>query len=394
MEKRITEIIAFSAGDSNSYKTWSNIPYFLLRTLEEKGVIVHRVNIQLEDDNLFVKKILNILNGAIRKLGRIGHPQRTVLCTLDRTKIYRKLVQIKIKKAIDTWSNSQILLCFDYSNIYRSNTSEKIYTMFCDWTIEYEIEEHQKRKAILLERNMIKKQEEAMSKADLIISLFPNVTEKLKLRFGDSKVKYLGNVINSDKCDSSSALDAHLNSNHILFIGRKAYKQGAISLIKAIQKYNQIKNKKIFIDIIGMKPDDVGINDNNISYYGYLNKQVSTQKDIYYNLISKAKCIVNTTENWMGASSIIEAMYWQTPVIINPTSDIIKTFGNNIEFGFYCYRNDPNEILKYIDKIMSLSDDEYILMCKNARKSVSNFTWEAYTERLMTVWSYLLKTRK
>ena len=395
MKEKVTEIIAFSDGDSNSYKTWSNVPYFLLHTLQDMDVVVHRVNIQLEDSNLFAKKILNLINFIIRKLGKVRHPQRTILCTLNRTKIYEKLVQSKMKKAVKTWPDSQILLVFNYSNaLPSSNYDKKILTMLCDWTIQYEIEEHQKRDATIFEKKIIARQEESMSKADLIISLFPNVAEKLKLKFGDSKVKYIGNVINSESYDEKSISDSHMHSNHLLFIGRKAYKQGAISLIRAVQRYNQTKNDKLFVDIIGMRSDDVGIYDSNVSYYGYLDKQDSTKKSLYYKLISNAKCIVNTTENWMGASSIIEAMYWKTPVIINPTSDIIKTFGDKIEFGFYCYSNEPQEILKYINKIMEMGKTEYDLMCNNAKKSVSNFTWEAYVERLITEWNHCLASKK
>lgn len=41
------EVIFFTKGDSADISTWSNVPYFFTRTLEEKGVTVHRVNMTI-----------------------------------------------------------------------------------------------------------------------------------------------------------------------------------------------------------------------------------------------------------------------------------------------------------------------------------------------------------
>ena len=55
------EVIAFTFGDSNKIKTWSNVPYLFLKHLEESGnVDVHRVNLRLEDGNIFLKIIVAI----------------------------------------------------------------------------------------------------------------------------------------------------------------------------------------------------------------------------------------------------------------------------------------------------------------------------------------------
>ena len=65
MNKTI-ELIAFANGDSTRPATWSGVPYFLLSALEEKGVVVHRVNIRLEDKSVIVRFLCKVYNKVVR----------------------------------------------------------------------------------------------------------------------------------------------------------------------------------------------------------------------------------------------------------------------------------------------------------------------------------------
>lgn len=380
--KTMKEIIAFSNGDSKEYTTFSNVPYFFLKTLEKKGVVVHRVNIQIEDYNTILKKIIKVINFCIRRFGRIKDNSITVQNTIERTRIYNYFVKKIMKKSVKKWPNAKLAICFDFSHSV-SNFSDCKTLMFCDWTIEYEIVHHQNRIPTYGEKKAIKYQKNNMISADYIVTLFPNVYSELIREFDVNKVFYLGNVINSEDYGMKSFCENHYNSKRILFIGRKAYKEGAISLIKAIQMYNKSSLNKLELDIIGMTEMEVGYNNEFTTYYGYLNKQNLEDRELYYSLIQNAKCICNTTENWIAASSIIEAMYWQLPVIINPTEDIYKTFGKNIEFGYYCCSNKVQDIYENICKLENSSRDEYYNMTQKAYEAVKDFTWDTYIDKIL-----------
>ena len=41
----IKEIIFFSMGDSNKISTWSNVPFLFCKELEQKGILVRRIDI-------------------------------------------------------------------------------------------------------------------------------------------------------------------------------------------------------------------------------------------------------------------------------------------------------------------------------------------------------------
>lgn len=385
--KTVRKVIAFCKGDSRQCSTWSNVPYFFLEHLEDKGITVVRVNTQLEDDSAIAKKLVKCANAFIRHTYRLFRKDSTAMNTVERSRFYEWIEKQKIEDAVKNNSDADVALFFDYSHsLKKSNTLKVI--LFCDWTIEYEIENHQNRKPNYWERKAIERQYSHMEQADCIITLFPNVYKELLRRFGNEKVHYLGNVINAETdknaCDAST-VERHFASNRVLMIGRKAYKSGFIQLARAVKSYNEGKSiqDQLHIDVIGMTEKETGLSDSHITYYGYLNKNDSEQKRIYYNLIKNAKLMCNTTENWIGASSIIEAMYWSLPVIINPTEDIYKTFGKDIEFGKYVLHNDAIEINAALKWLFNLDKDAYSHLCEAAHNAVKDFTWEGYTDRVI-----------
>ncbi|MDD3416425.1 MAG: glycosyltransferase [Lachnospiraceae bacterium] len=390
---KIRKIIAFSKGDSRQCSTWSNVPYYFLKNIEKKGIKVVRVNLQWEDDSAFAKKVIKFGNALIRHSYRLLQKGSTAMNTIDRLAIYEKVENRRIKEAINQNPDADIALFFDYSHSLKTNNSIKV-ALFCDWTIAYEIKNHQNRVPNHFEKKAIHRQYQHMEQSDCIITLFPNVYAELVKHFGREKVYYLGNVINAEmntKLDQSIMLAAHYNSNRVLMIGRKAYKEGLIQLAESVKIYNEGKpeSHQLLIDVIGMTEKETGLNDDHIIYYGYLNKNNTEQKNTYYNLIQGAKVICNTTENWVGISSIIEAMYWKLPVIINPTEDIYKTFGQQISFGRYVEKNDSAEIGNALKWILELDRDSYSEVCEASYKAVKDFTWEGYVERIVETFETL-----
>ena len=383
--QEIKKIIAFSKGDSNQCSTWSNVPYFYLKNLEIQGLEIVRVNTQLEDDNLILKKLMKIINAVIRRTFRLFVKNSTAMNTIDRSRLYEILESFRINKAISKNPDAQIAFFFYFSHSLKNKGNMKV-VLFCDWTIEYEIISHQNRSPNYFEKKVINRQRYHMEQADCIITLFPNVYDELVKEFGREKVFYLGNVINSEidsHVDGSSLALTHYRSNRIIMIGRKAYKSGLLQLFQAVKNYNTSRSEEehLYIDVIGMTDKEAGIIDDHITYYGYLNKNEEAQKATYYNLIKNAKVICNTTENWIGASSIIEAMYWRLPVILNPTEDIYKIFGRDISFGKYVYKNEAKVILDALEWISSLNEVEYCATCNASYEAVKNFTWESYAVR-------------
>lgn len=373
MHERV--ITVFTEGDSNQLSTWSNVPYFFTRTFEKKGYKVNRVDVS---PNIIISKFYNKF---ILKLLRMFYNKKSEYY-FHRTSWHDKIVERKMKKAVEKYSDTDYFISTSFSFTPWLYTNKKK-ILFCDWTIDYYYSYFLNRKPDKLESSAIRRQEKYIKNSDYVISLFPNVAEKMQEKYGKNKVYYLGNVINSDhNIDKSEIIKAKLNSHSIIFIGGEKYIEGAKSLIKA---YEQLKTDypTLTVNIIGIGNERFRNLPKGINCYGYLNKSKESDNELYYQLIKEAKIFVNTTPKWAAFSATVEALYWYTPVITTPYNSFIETFGENIDFGYYCSENDPNLICKFISEILELKDEKYLRMCTAANKEVQQFTWDYYIDKVI-----------
>lgn len=376
------KILAFTMGDSNKASTWSNVPYYCLRELEEKGDIVYRENICLEDES----KVLLILGKVFNRL--VGTGKRGGYYGFDRTALYSSLVRRKMVRAYKKHSDAELLLTFDFSNSI-ADLVDIPTLLFCDWTIEYGVQCLKKRKPTFLEKIAIRRQNNTVREANYVVTLFPDVCDHMR-GAGMNNVAYLGHIVNTSvdcvdmKSEDGKMLSARRwKSRNLLFIGRPAYLAAAKCLIHAVEKYNQVFADPLYVDIIGMTKEQLELTENKyICAHGYLNKDNPAEARRYYDLMNNAMFIVNTAEEWIGASSIIEAMYFGVPIVVTPNKNIKALFGEEINCGFYNVANSPECLFKTLTDIGNLDYACYKLIGRNAQKKVADYTWPRYISRL------------
>jgi hypothetical protein len=68
-------------------------------------------------------------------------------------------------------------------------------------------------------------------------------------------------------------------------------------------------------------------------------------------------------------------------IIVTPYHDFVETFGKEINFGFYCENNLPNEIKKSIRSILTIP--AYEALCISAHNAVKNHTWDSYISNML-----------
>lgn len=376
------EIIVFTMGDANSVDTWSNVPYFFTTTLEKKGYIVHRVNIASQD--FIMRLICKIFNKIYITFFRPKN--KNVIYDFTRTKLFYSKVNKQMKKAVAEHPNACLLMSTNFSHSGSSVSNIKS-LMFCDWTIAYVIEKHNSRKPDYFEKAAIKKQDKEIRKSDYIVTLFPDVYDYMKKYYKTNNIYYLGNVINSEILDInvSTLYKNKKKNNTLLFIGRKAYISSAKALIKAVELLNKERNSDYYkVIVIGMTEADFDEKSEYVEYMGYLSKGNEEQKKKYYNSVLNALAVVNTTEKWSGASSMIECMYYATPVITSPYDAFVETFGKEIEFGYYC-KNNAENIKECIEDLSNMSEEQYKEVSIKANDAVKDFTWDNYVEKIINL---------
>jgi hypothetical protein len=259
----------------------------------------------------------------------------------------------------------------------------------CDWTFNILIRDRLNREPFYIEKKFIKRENRAINNAKYVISLFPDCAKKMKEDNPYANIYYMNNnVVNSvynGIIDEEKILNDKHNSHKLLFIGNQnnpSYLKTAKIITEAFLIVKESIND-IELHIIGIESSTLGITNKDIHCYGYLHKDNKEECETYYNIILRSSLIINTTPLWAGYSSLIEAMYFYTPVLVSPFKDFVKEFGNNIDFGKYCSGYDPSIIARDIEAIIGSCN--YLQLAKNAHLKTHQYTWENYVNKILSL---------
>ena len=367
------EVTVFSGGDSKKLSTWSNIPYFFTQTLEKHNIKVNRVDI---GPNRVLKLVWTMSAGWIYKL-ILGRKTTYVYFRSFTNYLHLRSV---IKRALRTYHKSDvnIFLTFSFSSVGLSQTPV---ILFGDWTYDHHFKYFAERPPDFMERRSIRREDVNIESASLVLPLFPRVAEYMKSRYKNQHIYYLGNVINStQEDDESGILRIKRQSQSIVFIGSSRYAEGARSLIQAFQELKK-EYPMLELDLIGMSKDHFELPlPGGVLCHGYLDKGKTGERNRYYQLIRKARILVNTTPKWGAFSSALEAMYHYTPVMVAPYSEFVETFGREIDFGFYS-SNEAGDIIQRLRDVFL--DPMYESLCIRAHRAAEKHTWDAYISKML-----------
>lgn len=367
----LKEINVFTNGDATKLSTWSNFPYFFTETLKTKGIKVNYINTQ---PNKILKNLYRFSIWQVFK-----HQKNNDAYEYYRTPIHRFFANKIIKNAIAKYTNADANLFLNFS-FSAKPFSSKPTILFGDWTFEYYFEYFKHRQPSALEQTFVDEENKCIETADAVFVMFPKMAEVIKNRYNNPNIFYLGGYFINAKVEQTAEtiLSKKQTSNKLIFIGTQKYKEGALLLIDAVKK---LKDKSIDLEIhiVGMKKRDFANLPSFVKCYGYLDKGNDADRKIYYELMTSAKMIVNTTPKWSGFSSVIEAMYFYTPVITIAYDDFINTFDKTIAFGRYNTSNDT--LADDIEAI--LNADNYNEMCQQAHWAVKDFTWSNYIDKFL-----------
>ena len=411
------EILFFTNGDANDANVWSNVPYCFSRALENEGITVHRIDYSMNSAfvkfyDLVLRRVLDAF--TFRKL-RFPY--------LRTTRLFKFFAERKIKKAIQQYPQADLCLFMGYG--FYNKWSKIPSLLFSDWTTEMDIQK--KRKPNFLEQRIIRQESEAINNAEYVVSLFPVCCEEMKKKYPKANIHFLGgNVINDlsglrlrethpnppclgretqtieeDNLQISfsskdiyvdALLETKSKSKKLLFIGRKTtYLEAAKKLIEAYKLLKQEEAYKDYeLDIVGCAASDFDSLPDRVTCYGFLNKSEERDRKTYYDLLLRAKVLVNANPKWGAFSSTVEAMYYYTPVIVSPYQDFVKNFGEKIDFGVYNQDFTAKSIVNDIKSV--INSGNYTEICNFAHKNVETYTWENYVRQLCCwVNSYLVK---
>jgi glycosyltransferase involved in cell wall biosynthesis len=367
----LKEATVFASGDPDAPSTWSNIPHFLVETLRRSQVKVNTVNLAPS------RLLKRAYDGLVRLPLRLAQPNSAY--AYFRTPVHEWDVSRRIGEAVRAYPASQLNLFLTFT-FTGSRQSAVPSVQICDWPFEYHIRHFLQREPTFLEREAIRRERRNMEDSHLVVSLFPGIAKYLSSLYPSARSVYLGHVINTTRTPSEQILSLKEKSQDLLFIGGGHYREGAQHLVEA---FGQLKESRpdLRLHIVGMSKQQVGRNGPGVSCYGYLDKGKPADEATYYDLIQRARVIVNPTPRWGGFSSLVEAMYFYTPVVATPYGEFVETFGNELPFGFYCHDDSVASLSITLER--AISAEGYRERCLSAHHAARQHTWNAFVEKLM-----------
>lgn len=371
------KILFVCYGDSNSPKAWSNVPFLFSENLKKQGYEILRVDLSPSKK---YETLWNKYPGRILSRFFPNQQYEFIKTPISRMLAYQKIKKV-VKKNPDLFF--VIILSFDFYNKF-SNTPS---LLFHDWSYDMVILDRLKRKPYFFEKWFISYQHEAFNNSELVISLFKDAQKLISERHG-KQVHHLGsnvvNDINFNKPTFQEILDKKKKSEELLLIGSMKYLLGARKLVEAV-RILQKDFPNLTLNIINIPKDRLLLQntDRNIICYEYLDKGDPEQNTQYYNLVTKARILVNPSEIWAAYSSTIECMFYYTPIIIKPYEAFALDYGEKNDFGIYLQNTEVSDIVDSIRTILMMNEEEYTKLCLRAHELVKDQTWESYTKKVI-----------
>ena len=374
--KHITEVTVYTNGPASEFKTWSNVPYFFTEALREHGIKVNLVDI---NPYPFIERGYNL---TLRLVWKLFHRRTTY--TYFRSGLRHWITGNHVQKALLQYPNSQadVFLTFSFSADKRSS---RPVVLLSDWPYRYAIEYFRNRQPDRLESSSIARETIHIEEANLVISLFRSATDFMRENYRNRNIHYIGQAINvpSSVVSENEALpESKGGSFNLLFIGDAKYEAGLQVLMKA---YEILKKSypQLTLTLIGHDTSNLVQLPDGVISYGYLDKGQEASRKLFYSLLKRARIYVNSTPKWGGYSSILEALYFYTPVVVAPFHEAIQMFGEQSDFMIYCEENTP-DILAARIKIL-LDDPGFPTISQRAHDAVKDLSWTSYTSRLLSL---------
>lgn len=368
------KIFFCTTAPSKNYRSWSNIPYLLHKNLENKGYVVE--NYVMRE----IEPFKTIFNFPIRLLNKFFKFGTTYFYVRTSVHFFCTYLYSRYIRLISSEQDVMVVQGFSYP-LHNGKNKQVV---LGDWPSEYLFEKFLKRQPSYLEKNSIDRENAVIEAADAVITLFPNVREYMLKKYKNQNIYCFGNVVNVDS-DVTLPVDVQkkkITSKRFLFIGQPFYLSGALELISAALKLRQ-QGIDCEVDIIGIDSELIGAEYPWLRVHGYLDKEKSSDKRRYYDLLSNAKLFVNTTPGWSGFQALLEAMYFHTPIVVRPNESLESYFPDLVKVADILEENGPNLETILLESLTN--PERYQQMSNAARKAVEASTWDNFTIKLISL---------
>ena len=367
------QINLFTYGNAYDINTWSNVPYFFHRALLARDLIVNPIDITPSDSFGF-----RLFCRWLDARSRLASPLGLNTCSdVFRTRVNYALANSRARAASQLHADAHlnVFLTFSFSSHRYSGTPVVLY---CDRTYEHYLNDCA-RTPTARDRAFIAMERENLERADLVLAMSELCRDFIKTRYETRQLAYLRAGINVESSDiDTRALIARKERHHeILFIGRGAHKRGVDILIKAFTIFNERQGGRFVLRVVGIGPDELApelqVARGDIHFYGYLDRNVPRERDLYNALIQSARLFVFPTRPGPVAGVLSEAKLNCTPVVISRVPGAAERVTHDHD-GIVVDTFEPEDFARQMEMLVTDVPRWRRLAC-NAHASIENLTW-------------------
>lgn len=277
------KILLVSKGDATRFRTWSGVPHIILKRLRATGNDVVTFNVFNDFWFHWLGAIWNMLHDY-KKL----EFESTVLGSWLMARAVRKA-----SKGCD----KIVALTFALD----SGDIPVPVELMHDWTLGYFWGRWDSAEARQINR---------MRRASRICCFYPATTKYLRDK--GLKVEYIGLPIDVPGWVLDSVKDKTACGNRYVVFAPAWHKDN----LEAALEY--LKGRDFFLDVVGCKGEDT----KQITYHGYLDRDVPDEAEEYWNILLSSDYILALGDSWPGGSSIAEARACGCRVIAKDWPDL------------------------------------------------------------------------
>jgi D-inositol-3-phosphate glycosyltransferase len=294
-----------------------------------------------------------------------------------RTKLNYALANARARSGsrLNARAHLNVFLTYSFSSHRYSSTPVVLY---CDRTYEHYLEECA-RVPTSRDRTFIAVERENLERADLVLAMSELCRDFISSRYKTRRLAYLRAGINveSSDVDPRSLVARKERHTEILFIGRGAHKRGVDILIRAFMLFNEGQGGRFVLRIVGIRPDELSPElraaRSDIRFYGYLDRNVRADRDLYNALIQSARLFVFPTRPGPVAGVLREAKLNCTPVIISRVPGVDERVTHDHD-GVLVDNLEPEDFARAMETLVA-DVPRWRRLAFNAHASVEESTW-------------------
>jgi glycosyltransferase involved in cell wall biosynthesis len=373
----------FTYGNARDINTWSNVPYFFHRALLAHDLIVNPIDITPSDSFGFrlFRRWLGVRSRLASTLGL------KMSSDVFRTRVNYALANARARGAshLHASAHLNVFLTFSFSSHRYSSTPVVLY---CDRTYEHYLEDCA-RTPTPRDRALIAVERENLERADLVLAMSELCRDFIDTRYKTRRLTYLRAGINVENSEiDTRAMIARKERHHeILFVGRGAHKRGVDILIKAFTIFNQRQGGRFVLRVVGIRPDEVApelqVATGDVHFYGYLDRNVPRDRDLYDDLIRSARLFVFPTRPGPVAGVLNEAKLNCTPIIISRVAGAAERVTHDHD-GILVDTFEPEDFARQMEMLVTDVPRWRRLAC-NAHASIENLTWSNTARNFLAI---------